>query len=113
MSKLKRKLLNSLGEVGKILFLLVIFSLVISILYARFVRKRINFEGTVVDKWTNIAETQQGSFFSPIIVVKTDTGAIVNINVSDENYGRARKGDRITRSSDEIIKIEPQFEIKK
>jgi len=102
-----------LKETGKALSAIAIFGLIVFCLYSRFARDPQDFEGTIVDKWVNIAETRQGSFNYPTILVKTDKGAQIKISVDNETYERAHVGNRLARNSGGIVIINAQPETNK
>jgi|SRR5262245_8219192 len=65
-----------------------------------------DFEGTVVDRWADYAESDQGSRPRLALVIESSDGKRFTVGVEPAVYESARIGMRIKRRSGQIVLIE-------
>jgi hypothetical protein len=99
--KVKFQLFNNLKAALKGFLILTIFVFIGWCLYLPFSKDlpAREFESVVTDKWIQISETQQGSYNHPKVLVKTDEGRQIKINLDLETYEKVRIGDRLKHGS--------------
>ena len=101
-SRLQRKDFVRLSV--RALFLLSLFGFVFFAMHLPFSRdlERRESESQVTDKWTQISETQEGSYLYHRLRVKTDNREEIKINVDSEIYERVKIGDRLIHKGGKI-----------
>lgn len=94
-------LINVLKHIVRAFVVLLLFGGIIFLLSNKFLSGRGNreYSGVVVDKWVSISETQQGSYIFPVILVKTESGELINASVDAETYQRLRISTRVKHDS--------------
>jgi hypothetical protein len=65
-----------------------------------------DFEGTIVDRWADYAESDQGSRPRMALVVESSVGKRFTVGVEPGLYESARVGMRIKRKLGQIVLIE-------
>ena len=69
-----------------------------------------DYEGTIVDRWADYAESDQGSRPRLALVVESPDRTRFTIRVDSNVYESAKVGMRIKSRSGQIVLIEPQQE---
>src|SRR6266480_7270407 len=67
-----------------------------------------DYEGTIVDRWADYAESDQGSRPRLALVVESPDRTRFTVRVDANIYESARVGMRIKSKSGQIVLIEPQ-----
>ena len=67
-----------------------------------------DYEGTIVDRWADYAESEQGSRTRLALVVESPDRTRFTIRVEANDYESARVGMRIKSRGGQIVLIEPQ-----
>jgi hypothetical protein len=69
-----------------------VFGRIVFVSYLRFStgRERREFSGVVADKWTGVAETQQGSKFYWVTLVRSGSGEQIKVYIDPETYEKLR-----------------------
>jgi len=65
-----------------------------------------DFEGTIVDRWSDYVETSQGSFPRLRLVVESSNGKRITVKVDPTVYESARVGMRIKSKSGQVVLID-------
>ena len=108
-----RKKADQRVEAGKWAAVLVSV-LVVAVLGAVFFlvySKRIaptDYEGTIVDRWADYAESDQGSHPRLRLVVESQDGKRITVKVDPNVYESARVGMRIKSQSGQIVLIDSE-----
>ena len=69
-------------------------------------REIADFEGTIVDRWADYAESSEGARPRLALVVESEGGKRFTVGVEPGVYESARVGMRIKRRSGQIVLIE-------
>lgn len=69
--------------------------------------KPTDYEGVIVDRWADYAESQYGSRPRLALVVESTGGKRFTVNVDSNVYESARVGMKIKSRSGQIVLIEP------
>ena len=67
-----------------------------------------DYEGTIVDRWADYAESSQGSYPRLRLVVELQEGKRITVKVDPNVYESARVGMRIKSRSGQIVLIESE-----
>ena len=89
----------------------VIIAVVLSALFFFLYSRRVvptntDYEGTIVDRWADYAESDQGSKPRLRLVVETQDGKRLTVKVDPSVYESARVGMRIKSKAGQIVLIE-------
>ena len=67
-----------------------------------------DYEGTIVDRWADYAESEQGSHPRLRLVVESQDGKRITVKVDPNVYESARVGMRIKSRSGQVVLIESE-----
>jgi hypothetical protein len=67
-----------------------------------------DYEGTIVDRWADYAESSQGSHPRLRLVVESQDGKRLTVNVDPNIYESARVGMRIRSQDGQIVLIDSE-----
>src|SRR5215510_12240146 len=89
------------------LLVLVVFCVLLSFAWGGRVTNS-DFEGTIVDRWSDYAETQQGSYPRLALVVESSDGKRFTVRVDPTVYESAKVGMRIKSKSGQVVLIDSE-----
>lgn len=72
-----------------------------------------DYEGTIVERWADYAETQEGSRPRMRLLVESQDGKRFTVGVDSNVYESAKVGMRIRSRSGQIVLIEPEKTIER